>query len=355
MVNKLFNLQKKHFGIDIGTGNIKIVELESQREKPLLKVLTSALLPQNIYRDGNISNREALGDAIRELVRKSGISTPYCVSAIEGQHIFNRFINFPVMTKREVLEVIKWDAEKYIPYAPGDCYMDAVILHGEPGAREMKVLLVASGKEVIDAHVELLCKADLIPVAIDFGALALGRALLDQSIKHNSIILDIGASSTKIIFFKGQSLTFSRTMSFGGNWITHIIQEQLGVSWEEAESFKIRQKDLLFSRDDETGKGERVRNILTLAVNDLKREIHRSLEYYQIQNQDDGLSQIIFTGGGAMLRGLQEMLLTDLDLSHVSTDLSSRIDCGSVFDKTGLLSASPIFSTALGLALWGEN
>lgn len=350
-----FAKKKKHFGIDIGTSSVKLVEVEHRGEKPMLKVLASAPLRPEVFQDGNIGDRQALSEMIRDVVIKSGISTPYCVSAVEGQHVFNRFINFPVMSKAEVLEAVKWDAEKYIPYDPGDCYMDAVILAGEPGAREMKVLLVAVGKEVIDTQVEVLQNAELQPLAIDFGALALGRALLGGLGQQNSVILDIGASSTKMTFFKGQAIAFSRTMPFGGSRITRILQEQLGLSWEEAEHYKLRQKELFVSGEGETAEVAQVRNILRLVVNDVKREINRSLEYYQMQNQEDTLTHMVFTGGGSLLPGLKEMLLADLNLHPVGADLSKTVNCGSAFDKTFLQSASPAFSTALGLALWEEN
>jgi type IV pilus assembly protein PilM len=347
--------RKKHFGIDIGTDSVKVVEIEGRGERPLLKVLTSVPLPQGIYRDGEIGNRQALSDVIGELVMKSGISTPYCVSAIEGPNVFNRFINFPVMSRTEVLEAVKWDAEKYMPYSPEDCYLDAVILGNGTGAQEMKVLLVAAGKEMIDEHMETLLKADLLPIGIDFGALALGRALLDRNTQENSVILDIGDGSTKMTFFKGRAMAFSRTIPFGGNRITRILQEQLGLSRAEAENFKKHQQELLVPKVGETAETEQVRNHLSLALNDIKREINRSLEYYQLQNHDEALSRIIFAGGGSLLPGLQEALLMDLDLHHVTADLSKVVDYTPSFDQTFLQSASPVYSTALGLALWEEQ
>lgn len=355
MLKKLCGCKKRHFGIDIGTGSIKLVEVGGRGGKPSLEVLASTALPQDMYQDGYKGNQQALSDAIRELAVKSGISTPYCVSSIEGQNVFNRFIRFPVMSKEEVLEAVKWDAEKYLPYAPEDCYMDAVILAGEPGAREMKVLLVATGREVVDVHVELLCKADLQPVAIDFGALALGRAVLDRQMQSHSVILDMGAGSSKMTFFKGPAITLSRTIPFGGNHITRVLQEERGLSWKEAEDFKIRQKELLIPLEGETEGLERARSLIHLIIKDLQREINRSLAYYQRQNQDDVLSEMIFTGGGSLLSGLPEMLLADLDLRHVTVDLTRNFDGGSVFDKRLLQSVSPLFGTALGLALWEEN
>jgi len=355
MLNKLFKLRKKYFGIDIGTGGIKLVELEGRGENRKLKVLADVPLSQGLYREGQISDGPALSERIRELVAKSGISTTYCVSCMEGQHVLNRFINLPVMSKEEALEAIKWDAEKYMPYAPEDCYMDAVILDGMPGVQEMKVLLVAVGKEIIDAHAEVLQQAGLQPLAIDFGALALGRALLGRDTQRNSVILDIGAGSTKMSFFKGTAIAFSRTIPFGGNRITRLLQDELGLSWEEAETFKVRQTDLLAGPGGELAEMEKVRNLLRLAVSDVKREINRSLEYYQMQNREEALSQMVFTGGGSLLPGLKEMLLADLDLQPVVADLSRTVAYGPGFDKASLQSISPLFGTALGLALWEEK
>lgn len=355
MMKAILGRRKKHFGIDIGTNSVKLVEVNCQGKKPLLKTLISAPLQPDIHQDGNINNPQALSAVIRDLVNKAGISTAYCVSAINGQHVFNRFINFPVMIKAEVLEAIKWDAEKYIPYDPADCYMDVVILASGPGAREMKVLLVAAGREIIDTHVEILLKADLQPLAIDFGALALGRALPNLNTQRSSVILDMGAGSTQMTFYKGQEITFSRSIPFGGNRITHVLQEQLGLSWQEAENYKVGQKKLLVPQEGETGEVERMRNILRLTFNDMKREINRSLDYYHAKNQDEALTQMVFTGGCSLLPGLPEILLTDLDLQHVTVDLSEVIAYEPTFDKAFLQSVSPVFSTALGLALWKDS
>lgn len=355
MLSRFCKRQKKHFGIDIGSGSVKLAEVEARGEKLKLKVLTGAPLPYDIYRDGQIINRQALSDVLREVVAKAGLSTRCCVSAIEGQRVLNRFINFPVMSKAEVLEAIKWDAEKYMPYAPEDCYIDAVILAGEPDAREMKVLLVAADREDIDVHIEVLLKADLQPVAIDFGALALGRALLDSHTQENSVILDIGAGSTNMTFFKGEAIAFSRTFPFGGSRITRALQEELGLSWAEAEHIKLRQRNLLRSLPGETADVERVRDRMRADINDIKREIFRSLEYYRRQNQDAVLGRIVVTGGGSLLPGLKDMLLADMGLPQAMADLSGTVTYAPAFDKTFLQSVSPVFGTALGLALWEEN
>ncbi|HWR56798.1 MAG TPA: type IV pilus assembly protein PilM [Negativicutes bacterium] len=352
MLHKLFKMPKRHVGLDIGTGGIKLVELEGRTAKPRLKVWAGAPLPQGIYREGQIGDGRALSDRIRELVAKSGVSTTYCVSCMEGQHVFNRFINMPAMSKEEVLEAIKWDAEKYLPYAPEDCYLDAVILKGAPGVQEMKVLLVAAGRKIVDAHAAVLQQAGLQPVAIDFGALALGRALLDGSAQKNRVILDLGAGSTKMSFFKGAIIAFSHTIPFGGNHITRLLQDELGLSWEEAENYKARQTDLLAGRGEDLTEVENMRKLLRLAVGDVKREINRSLAYYQSRNREEPLSQMIFTGGGSLLPGLKEMLLADLDLQPVVADLSRTVAYGPGFAKTSLQSLSPLFGTALGLALW---
>lgn len=355
MFNKLFKLQKKHVGIDIGTGGLKLVELEGPADKPRLKVLASAPLPQGIHREGQIVDAQALSDRIRELVAKSGISTTYCVSCMEGQHVFNRFINMPVLSREEVLEAIKWDAEKYMPYAPEDCYLDAVIFDIPSGSQEMKVLLVAAGREVVDAHATVLQQAGLQPLAIDFGALALGRALLGLDTQRNSVVLDIGAGSTKMSLFRGTAIAFSRTIPFGGNRITRLLQDELGLSWEEAENYKVRQTDLLAGRGGEVAEVENVRNLLRLVVADVKREISRSLEYYHMQNREEAQSQLVFTGGGSLLPGLKEMLLVDLDLQPGVADLSRTVAYGPGFNKASLQSVSPLFGTALGLALWEEK
>lgn len=354
-LTRFFNPRRNHFGLDIGNGNIKIVEVQHQSDKPLLTVVSQAPMPVDIYRDGQILDQRALADKIREVVSKGGVSTPRCVFAVEGQHIVNRFLSFPAMTKAEVLEVVKWDAEKYIPYPLEACYLDVIILEPVSEAKDMCVLLVAATKEIIDTHVETLLKAELTPVGIDFGALALGRTFMGKESHHTTVILDIGASSTKMTFFRGSTMSFSRTMPFGGKRITKVIQDVLKISWDEAEAYKIGRTNLLQTDGLDSDNATAVRSVLQLSVKDLKREIQRSLEYYRTQNRGEVLENILFTGGGALLPGLSDALLTDLALHVLPADLTTVVEAGPAFDKKFLQCVSPLYGTALGLAVWEES
>jgi type IV pilus assembly protein PilM len=352
--HKLFGKKKQYLGIDIGAGTVKIVELDTSAAGPSVQIMALAPVPQGVMQEGQIKNTDALSAIIREIVSKNGVSTQYCVSAVDGQQIFNRFLDFPVMTKEEVLEAVKWDAEKYIPYSPDACYIDAVILPNEAGAQTMKVLLIAAGKEIIDTHVEVLQKAELTPVAIDFGPLALGRVLLDKAMKGTTVVLDIGAGSAKMTFFKGQAIALSRTLPFDGNRITKLLQDELGLDWQEAETFKLRQHNLLGSTQVD-GKLQHFHTMTVFLLNDMKREINRSLEYFQMQHRDEDIENVVFTGGCSLMHGLRDALLADLGLGGKQADLTEILDSSPSYDKKYLQSVSPLFATAVGLALWEKS
>ncbi len=57
-------------------------------------------------------------------------------------------------------------------------------------------------------------------------------------------IINVGASLASINIVSRGASAFTRDIGNGGNYITEQIQRKLGISFEQAEEFKMRQRDL---------------------------------------------------------------------------------------------------------------
>ncbi|MHB0912434.1 MAG: type IV pilus assembly protein PilM [Armatimonadota bacterium] len=243
-------------GIDIGSSLIKIVEAKPAKDGVEITAIGVGPTPPGAIDNEIIVDPQSLGQAIRDLLKESGISTKNCISSVSGQSsVVVRIIEVPKMTDQELAETMKWEVERHVPFAADDVMMDfQPIVRGEedPEAQNMEVLLAVAQQEVITSHIETLFAAGLEPQAIDVESLAASRSLVDLSpngVKDQTVaIVSIGASFTEMGVYKNGLLAFPRTLPVAGDAITSQLADALKINLEEAERIKREQGEVLMDR-----------------------------------------------------------------------------------------------------------
>ena len=111
----MFAIRKKLLvGVDIGTYSIKVVRLKQKgKGYQLLNFGVMPLRPEAIV-DGNISEAEAIVEAIRNLMRMEKIKSKEVATAVSGQSVIVKRIRVPQMTEKELTEAIQGEAEQHI-------------------------------------------------------------------------------------------------------------------------------------------------------------------------------------------------------------------------------------------------
>jgi type IV pilus assembly protein PilM len=346
--NKLIKRTEKLLGIDIGTGSLKIIEINLQPQRPVITKLACAEFQETFFEDGRLIKPEELAGVLRQLLNTHGFSSREAVVAVGGRAIFIREVAFPQMTESELREAIKWDMEKYVPYAPESFYYDFSVIGDSENGLEMRVLLVAAPKHHIDGLVGMLKQAGVRPVAIDGEAFALQRSLIKA---ENAVLVDIGKYMSQLIVYQEGIPTVTRIIPLAGQRFTEAVMGTLELEESEAERLKERQKGLLPPTTN-TIQSE-IHEQMLLLVEELAREIRRTVEFYQIQNKEAVIEKVLLTGGGANLDNLIEQLniMLDIPLSlHCPTE---RVEYSAAYDAQYIKSIAPRLSVAIGLALRG--
>ena len=234
-------------GLDIGSDSIKVAEAKFGKDGISITGLGIAATPEGAVQNEVIVDPKALGAAIKALLAESGIKTKAVVSSVSGQsRVVIRVIEVPKMARAELVETMKWEVERQVPFPPDQVVMDFQPLekpNADPNAQNMEVLLAVAQSELISGHVEALQAAGLKPMAIDIEPLASSRALVETStngVKDQVVaIVNIGANNTDLGIFEGGVLTFpSPPLSIAGISFTREISEALGQTLEEAEVTK---------------------------------------------------------------------------------------------------------------------
>ena len=112
-------------GIDIGTQQIKIAELRPGKTGLTVSALALGPTPLGIIQNSIITDPSAMGSALKQLMRDSGITVKKAVGCITGQNaVVIRIIEVPRMTDAELKETMKWEVERHVPFAPSETVLD---------------------------------------------------------------------------------------------------------------------------------------------------------------------------------------------------------------------------------------
>lgn len=233
-------------GLDIGSELIKVSEAKLAKDGIRITGLGVAQTPVGTVDNNVIVDPKGLGAAIKQLLKESGIKAKHVVSSVAGQSsVVVRVIEVPKMSKDELAETMKWEVERHVPFSPTEIIMDFAPVDKPstpPDAQSMEVLLAVAQQDSINAHVETLLAAGLMPVAIDVQPLAVSRPLVNAAtngVAQTVAVVDIGANTTEVEIFEDGLLVFpGPPLPIAGVNLTRAISEALGVSFEEAEMMK---------------------------------------------------------------------------------------------------------------------
>ncbi len=326
----IFN--KKNFvGIDIGHHSIKVVSLERQGDGWRVTRVASAPTPTDAVKDGVIVDVPSTVSAIKGLLKENQINAGGAMIAVSGGSVVVRQVRMPKMAEATLRKSIKFEASRYVPSSVEDSYIEFEII-GPVDDTQMDVLMVAAPKDVVESRRQACEEAGLEVEAVDIEPFAMYRALveadLDNAWSDSTIALvDVGSATTNISVVSKGIFSMTRSIPQGSETLTQALKSYFKLSDEDAEAGKA-QLDLRELLEENKPKENPPLRVLQPHVDDLVREIRRSLNYYQSQQQEGAskqIDQILLTGGGAKLMGLADYFSHKLSIPTTLNDIYANV------------------------------
>jgi type IV pilus assembly protein PilM len=350
-INKLFSPPKKLVGLDIGSSSLKLVAMQESSKGYILKSFHQVPVRRGVIVDGALVGHEELTARIKELFQLSGCRIKSVVTSLSGHAVIVKKVSFTSMDQGELRELIHDEASKYLPFDNMDgVYFDIQNLGANDfNVNLVDVLLVAAKKDIIDSYVEAIKGAGLIPLIVDVDSFAL-ETMYEENYDFEqtdvAVIVNIGASITNINVVKNGMSIFTRDFTLGGNAVTEAIQNQLGVTFDEAEKMKIAGPDGA-KQLQEAG----VTDILSLAE-PICLEIERSIDYFRSTFGNEEIKQVLLSGGGAMIPRIAADLTQRLGIDTEVINPFRKIGYDKkVLDVATIEGIGPIAAVGVGLAL----
>jgi type IV pilus assembly protein PilM len=344
----MFFAKKDIIGLDIGSQQVKIVQLKESKGSYRLERLAVAALQPELIVDGSILDATRVVEVIRELISSSDIKTKDVTLSVSGHSsVIIKRVALPQMSEDELDESIRFEAEQYIPFDIEDVNLDFQILGPAEEDNMMDVLIVAVKKDKINEYVSVVKEAGLNPVIVDVDAFALENMYeLNYEVKENEnvALVNIGASMININILKGGTSVFTRDSSVGGNLLTEALQKEFTISYANAE--KLKQEEALegISQED-------VAVVLNSASEDIITEISRSFDYFRDTTNYENIDEIIVSGGSTLIGGIVSSLEERSGIPVQVAEPFKNVDVPDMFDKEYIKKVEPLVTLAVGLAL----
>jgi type IV pilus assembly protein PilM len=344
---------KSVVGLDIGSSSVKAVELSRRgrsKEFELTHLGVAAMPPEAIVQ-GAFLNSSAIVEGIREAIEKAKIRTKNVAAAVSGHSVIVKKVSLPTMTRDELDEQIRWEAEQYIPFDVNEVNLDFQILNGGGGEGQMEVLLVAAKKDLVDDYVQVIREAGLIPAAIDVAAFAVENAFeTNYEVRPDEVValVNIGAQVVNINIISNGAPAFTRDITTAGNQYTEEIQKALSISFEEAERIKLGGRR---SENSQEVVPQEVEQAMRSVTETVIGEISRSLDFFSATSADSRIERIVLCGGGASVAGLQAGFQQRSGGKVEIMDPLARMIPSSRFEADYLDEVAPALGVGVGLAL----
>jgi len=331
-------MRKKAFvGLDLGHGTIKAVQVERTGTGWKLSRAVSAPTPPDCVKDGVVVDIPAMAAAIKQMLKEARMTATSAIIAVAGGTVIVRTVRIPKMPEATLRKSIKFEAGRYVPSSIEDSFIEFEIL-GEAPDNQMDVMIVAAPREIVESRMRSCAMAGIDVEVVDIEAFAMYRALVESEAEPTSqqttiALVDVGAHSTHVSVVSKGVFAMTRSIPHAGKTLTEALKGYFKLSDEDAESGKA-QLDLTQLLSDEKPLENPPLRVLQPHVDELIREIRRSLNYYQSQQTEQGapnpVTKILVSGGGAQLTGLAQ---------YLSHKLGIEAEAKGIFDNPRFVSA----------------
>ncbi len=320
--------------LDIGTHTIKCVEIFTSTAPELVR---AAAEPAGRDTD------------LKSILQKFDLSSSTRVRvSLSGASIITRFITMPEMNAKELQGAIRFEAESHIPFSIDECVLDYQVLKQDAATKQMRIVLVAAKRDLVESRYKLLAEAGVHPEVIDLDVFCLLNAFeaLNTGVDEKSYgLLNVGHNVSSLAIVHEGLPVFAREIPQGGLHVTKALSEVAGITEAQAETMKIEKP---------AGAADNLKAATVKGFESLSEEVRHSIDFVENEIKGD-VKKIYLSGGGALAAGGAEILTEDIGKPVVFWDNQKKMRISSSVDGVWMRLHAAQLNVALGMALRGQE
>lgn len=332
---------------------MKVVQLRREGETAVLE--TYGELSLGPYAGGEVGQAtnlpaDKIAETLRDLLREANVTTNDAGISIPFSRSLLRLITLPRRDDpNEQRTMVELEARKYIPVPVSEVQLDWFVVpepipEEKESSDKVKVLLVAVHNDQLSLLQNVIAGANLSATFFEIEIFSTVRSVVNEPVKP-VLVLDIGASATKVYVIEHGVVAFSHNIPQGGQDVTRAIAAAASLSVEQAE---LKKKEHGFVPVQQ-GVAPYERATIEIIFARLFGEAKRTIAQYEAANQKT-VSTLVLTGGGGVTKDLA---------SYAKEFFAIPVELADPFAKTQapefmrpvLAEIGPEFAVAVGLAL----
>ena len=343
--------KKTLLGLDITTSSVKLIELTVSGRSYRVETYAAEPTPPNAINEKAIVDADAVGEAIRRAVKRSGSKAKEVAIAISGDAAITKVIQMPGnLTANELEGQVEVQADQYIPFPMEEVSFDfEVVGPTERDPDMVDVLLVATRTENVEQRQVAVEAAGLRARVVDVEAFAVENActllshqMVDGGIDKLIAIVDFGASTTTFSVLQDLKVIYTRDFAFGGQQLTEEIMRTYGLSLEDAGRAK-KEGGLPSNYQPE---------VLDAFIDDMSQQVNRSLQFFLASGSGrEQPDQILICGGCANIPGVADVIGSRVGIPTEIGDPLGQMKISGKAKSQGVRTDATALLTACGLAL----
>ncbi|CAN5826522.1 type IV pilus assembly protein PilM [soil metagenome] len=347
-MRSFFKRSKATLGIDVGSGFIKGVLIDHSGSDPVVTRIGYIPLVADAIVEGEIMDPSQVVDTIRSLMESMGVTSSNVVTAVGGRDVIVKKIPMDRMSQDDAREVIRWEAEQYVPFDMEGVQLDFQILDPYDDGVQMNVLLVAAKRDLVDQKVRLLKDSGIDATVVDVDAFALYNAFeynYPEVADRSSIgLVNVGHELTTIIVVHEGVPVVTRDLPLGTRHMREDLRRRHGLSNDEAEAVL----------DGSSSRVDELSEILQDRGEELAMGLERAMAFLSSDHNSRGLGAVYLCGGGVRIPRLADAIARRLQVRVEVANPLQRLrvhpDAAASFPADQL---SSMLMLPIGLALRG--
>ena len=331
------------FALDIGTSAIRVVQMKGGKTKILARYGSLAIDPK-ISKSDSHADLQKLGQAVKQVVAESRISTNNVAVGIPSQRTFMTVVDIERLSIKELDQSIRLQADSLIPTPLDESKIDWSLLGDSPKApSKVEILLGSVPNGFVEKRLDMLESIGLNVIAFEPDSLALTRSLIAPGTTAPQLLLDMGRDATDLIITLNDAPRLIRSIPVGIGAIVRAAEQSLGIDDKQASQFVFK-----FGLSKQKLEGQ-IYGAIIGTIENLVSEIEKSIKFFQTRYEGVQIEKIIMTGGASTLPEFPLFIANKFSVS-VEIGNSWRNVSFPAEQQNELLTTSHEFAVAAGLA-----
>lgn len=331
------------FGLDIGSTNIRLVQLQSGTSPKALVKYAFVPIDKKIALSESVGDQQKLSKAIEQLVKQANVSTNQVAVGIPSNRVFTTVADVDRLSSNELAQAIAFQADSLIPTPLAESKVDWALIGDSPVDKtKQEILLTSVPNKFVEARLDMLESIGLNVIAFEPDNLAMARALALPS-AASQLLLDVGQHTTDLVIVLNGIPHLTRSIPAGVEAIVRDAATNLNVDDKQAEQFVFK-----FGLSKEKLEGQVFQAIIN-TVDVLVVEIEKSIKFFQNRYNGSKIDTIIVTGGASVI---PEFPLYIANKFGINVEIGNAWQ-GVAFNRdrqNQLMTVSNQFGVAVGLA-----